>query len=261
MAGYTTLLVEAAEGIATVTVNRPDKLNALNLTVIAELTDAFLLIRNDPAVRAVVFTGAGEKAFIAGADISGLAKLDPQGARENAMRGQRLTLLMENLGKPVLAAINGFALGGGCELALACTLRLAAEGAKIGQPEVKLGIMAGYGGTQRLPRLVGRGRALELLLTGEPVDAAEALRIGLVNRVVPREKLLEETRAMARKILAAGPLAVRSTLEAVDRGLDGRLEEGMVTEADLFAACFLTRDMKEGTSAFLEKRPPKFMGQ
>jgi enoyl-CoA hydratase len=261
MPGYTTLLVETAEGLATVTVNRPDKLNALNLTVIAELTDAFVGLRGDPSVRAVLFTGAGEKAFIAGADIAGLSKLDPEGARENAVRGQRLTLLMENLGKPVLAAINGFALGGGCELALACTLRVAAEGVKIGQPEVKLGIMAGYGGTQRLPRLVGRGRALEMLLTGEPIDAAEALRIGLVNRVVPREKLLEETRALARKILAVGPLAVQRTLEAVGLGLDGPLAEGMVHEADLFAACFLTRDMKEGTSAFLEKRPPKFTAQ
>ena len=261
MAPYSTILLETADGIATVTVNRPDKLNALNLTVIAELTAAFEQLRDDPAVRAVLFTGAGEKAFIAGADIAGLSKLDPQAARENATRGQRLTLVMEGLGKPVLAAINGFALGGGCELALACTLRVAAEGVRIGQPEVKLGVICGYGGTQRLPRLVGRGRALELLLTGEPIDAAEALRIGLVNRVVPREKLIEETRAIARKILAVGPLAVRRTLEAVGRGMDGALADGMVLEADLFGACFGTRDMKEGTSAFLEKRPPKFTGQ
>ena len=261
MMAFGTILVQAQDGIATVTVHRPEKLNALNVAVIAELTSAFLALRDDPSIGAVILTGAGEKAFVAGADIAGLSTLDPQAARENASLGQRLTLLMENLGKPVLAAINGFALGGGCELALACTMRIAAEGAKLGQPEVKLGIICGYGGTQRLPRLVGRGRALELLLTGEPVDAAEALRIGLVNRVVPREKLLEEARSIARKILAVGPIAVRRTLEAVGRGLDTTLEEGMALEADLFGGCFGSQDMKEGSAAFLEKRPPRFTGQ
>lgn len=255
------LLVERDAGIATVTVNRPEKLNALDAGLIAELASIFDGLRGDADAGVVILTGAGEKAFIAGADIAGLARLDPRHARETAQTGQALTLGIERLGKPVIAAINGFALGGGCEVAMACTLRVAAEGARIGQPEVKLGIIAGYGGTQRLPRLVGKGRALELLLTGEPIDAAEALRIGLVNRVVPRERLLEEARSIARKILAVGPLAVKHTLEAVDRGLQGSLDEGLALEADLFGVCFATEDVKEGTSAFMEKRPPTFRGR
>lgn len=255
------LVVDAREGIATVTVNRPEKLNALNDAVLVELTEAFLLLQADPSVRAVILTGAGEKAFIAGADIGVLSALDPRAARENALRGQALTTLIENLGKPVLAAINGYALGGGAELALACTIRIAAEGARIGQPEVKLGIICGYGGTQRLPRLVGKGRALELLLTGEPVDALEAWRIGLVNRVVKKEALLDEARALAARILAVAPLAAQYSLEAVQRGLEGGLAEGLKLEADLFALCFSSEDMKEGTSAFLEKRPPRFKGR
>lgn len=258
MTEFTTIRVDTADAIATVTVHRPEKLNALNETVIAELTQAFERLRDDASVRAVIFTGAGDRAFIAGADIAGLAKLDPAGAVENAGKGQRLTVLMENLGKPVIAAINGFALGGGCELALACTLRVAAEGVKLGQPEVKLGIICGYGGTQRLPALVGRGRALELLLTGEPIDAAEAFRIGLVNRVVKREAVLDEARALAKKILAAGPVAVRLTLEATR---DASLDEGLKTERALFGRSFSTEDMNEGTRAFLEKRPPKFQGK
>ena len=258
MAGYSTILVESSEGITTITVNRPEKLNALNATVIAELTKAFEQLRDDVAVRVVILTGTGDKAFIAGADIAELAKLDPQGAVANAGLGQRLTVLMENLGKPVVAAINGFALGGGCELALACTIRIAAEGARLGQPEVKLGIICGYGGTQRLPRLVGPSRALELLLTGDHIDAAEAFRIGLVNKVVKREALLDEARALGKRILAAGPVAVRLTLEAV-RG--GSLDDGLRAEAELFGQAFRTEDMKEGTKAFLEKRPPKFIGK
>lgn len=261
MTSPATLRIDVRDRIATVTVNRPEKLNALNDQVIRELTAAFEGFRDDASVGAVILTGAGEKAFIAGADISDLAACDARAARENAGRGQRLTRAVEGLGKPVIAALNGFALGGGCELAMACTLRIAAETAKIGQPEVKLGIICGYGGSQRLPRLVGKGRALELLLTGEPIDAVEAHRIGLVNRVVKKESLLDEARALAAKILAAGPLAVRHTLEAVGRGLDVSLEEGLRLEADLFGLCFATEDMKEGTSAFLEKRAPRFKGK
>ena len=254
--------VETSDGVATITVSRPEKLNALNAEVLDGLRAAFERARDDAATGAVILTGAGDKAFVAGADIAALAAIDsPSTARELAKRGQSLTRLMETLGKPVIAAINGYALGGGCELALACTLRLAAEGAKIGQPEVKLGLIAGYGGTQRLPRLVGEGRALELLLTGEPVDAAEAFRIGLVNRVVPRERLLEECRALAKKIMAAGPVATRLTLEAVRRGGQLSLGEGLGLEADLFSVVAATSDMKEGTAAFLEKRPPKFQGK
>jgi enoyl-CoA hydratase/carnithine racemase len=254
--------VETSDGVATITVSRPEKLNALNAEVLDGLRAAFERARDDAGTGAVIVTGAGDKAFIAGADIGALAAIDsPSTARELAKRGQSLTRLMESIGKPVIAAINGYALGGGCELALACTLRLAAEGAKIGQPEVKLGLIAGYGGTQRLPRLVGAGRALELLLTGEPIDAAEAFRIGLVNRVVPRERLLDECRALARKIMAAGPVATRLTLEAVRRGLQLSLGEALGLEADLFGVVAATSDMKEGTAAFLEKRPPRFQGK
>lgn len=260
MAADLVLLAEQ-EGIATVTVNRPDKLNALNDEVISLLGAAFGRCRDAATIGAVILTGAGEKAFIAGADIPALSSLDPRTARETASRGQELTLLIETLGKPVLAAINGYAFGGGLEMAMACTIRLAAEGVKMGQPEVKLGLLAGYGGTQRLPRLVGRGRALELLLTGEPIDAAEAHRIGLVNRVVKRELLLDETRALAKKILAAGPIAVRYTLDAVHRGLDVPLANGLALEAELFGRIASTSDMKEGTTAFLQKRPAKFTGK
>ncbi len=255
------VLLAEQEGIATVTVNRPDKLNALNDEVISHLSEAFMRCRDSASISAVILTGAGEKAFIAGADIAVLSGLDPRTAAETATRGQQLTLLIETLGKPVLAAINGYAFGGGLEMAMACTIRLAAEGAKMGQPEVKLGLLAGYGGTQRLPRLVGKGRALELLLTGEPIDAAEAHRIGLVNRVVKKEALLEETRALAKKILAVGPVAVRHTLDAVHRGLDVPLADGLRIEAELFGQIATTSDMKEGTTAFLEKRPPKFTGK
>ena len=236
---FTTLKVEERDRIAVVTVNRPEKLNALDATVIAELTSAFEGIRDRKEIGAVILTGAGEKAFIAGADIAVLAGCDAAAARENSRRGQVLTRLVETLGKPVIAAINGFALGGGCEIALACTIRIAAEHARLGQPEVKLGLVCGYGGSQRLPRLVGRGRAMELLLTGDPIDAAEAL---------------------ARRILAVGPVAVRYMMEAADRGLDLPLEQSLLLEADYFSRCFETEDMREGTRAFLEKRAPKFRG-
>ena len=257
---FTTLKVEERDRIAVVTVNRPEKLNALDATVIAELTSAFEGIRDRKEIGAVILTGAGEKAFIAGADIAVLAGCDAAAARENSRRGQVLTRLIETLGKPVIAAINGFALGGGCEIALACTIRIASEHARLGQPEVKLGLVCGYGGSQRLPRLVGRGRAMELLLTGDPIDAAEALRIGLVNRVVKKEELLPQAEAFARRILAVGPVAVRYMMEAADRGLDLPLEQALLLEADYFSRCFETEDMREGTRAFLEKRAPKFRG-
>lgn len=257
MEQFGTIRVESGEGIGTITVNRPEKLNALNPVVISELAKAFGQLRDDASVGVVILTGAGEKAFIAGADIAELSKLDQAGALLNAGEGQRLTVLIENLRKPVIAAINGFALGGGLELAMACSIRIAAEGTKLGQPEVKLGLICGYGGTQRLPQLVGKGRALELLLTGDPIDAAEALRIGLVNRVVKREAVLEEARSIAKRILAASPLAVRSTLEAV--GSTG--EAGLRAEQSLFGQCFRTEDVREGTKAFLEKRPPRFTGR
>jgi enoyl-CoA hydratase len=258
---YENLTVASRDGIAVVTVNRPDKLNALNARTVEELDAAFSSLGADPGVSGVILTGAGEKAFVAGADIAELRALGPREAHEVAGRGQRVFARIERLPKPVIAAVNGFALGGGCELALACHLRVASENARLGTPEVKLGLMCGYGGTQRLPRLVGRGRALEILLTGEMVDAAEALRIGLVNRVVPKDKLLAEAEGLLKKMLANGPVAVRYTLEAVASGLEMPLEEGQNLEAALFGVLCTTEDMKEGTSAFLEKRPAQFKGK
>jgi enoyl-CoA hydratase len=212
-------------------------------------------------VRGVILTGAGEKAFVAGADIAELSRQTPVESKQLAQRGQRLLDRLEQLGKPVIAAINGFALGGGCELVMACHVRIAAEHARFGTPEVKLGLMCGYGGTQRLPRLVGKGRALEMLLTGEMVDAAEAYRLGLVNRVVPKERLLDEARALLGKMLANGPLALAHTLEAVQTGLQLPFEQAEQLEASLFALLASTQDMQEGTKAFLEKRPARFQGK
>ena len=256
----TTLLFELGEGIARVTINRPDKLNALNATVIEELGDAVTRIETDAAVRGVILTGAGQKAFVAGADISELANQGPVEGKARSLRGQQVFRRLESCGKPVIAAVNGFALGGGCELAMACHIRIAAEHAKFGQPEVKLGIGPGYGGTVRLPRLVGRGLALELLLTGGMIDAAEAYRIGLVNRVVPGERLIGEAEVMLRAILENGPLAIRACLEAVDAGLEMRIDQALLLEANLFGLLSSTADMKEGTKAFLEKRKPAFKG-
>jgi len=256
-----TLLVATNDGVCTVTVNRPDKLNALNAQVMRELDALFEALAADPQVKGVILTGAGEKAFVAGADIAELNAQSPIDGKEHTLRGQRVLERIEGLGKPVIAAVNGFALGGGCEIAMACHLRVASENAKLGTPEVKLGIMCGYGGTQRLPRLVGRGRALELLLTGEMIDAQEAWRIGLVNRVVPRPKLLEESEALLRKMLANGPVSLRSVIEAVNSGLEMPFAEGQHLEATLFGLVCTTEDMKEGTKAFLEKRPPKFQNK
>jgi enoyl-CoA hydratase len=258
---YDNLLVQTRDAVAVVTVNRPDKLNALNDRTVDELDAAFAAMQGDAGVRGVILTGAGEKAFVAGADIAELATQSPVDGKERSIRGQRVLDRIENLGKPVVAAVNGFALGGGCELALACHVRVASENARLGTPEVKLGIMCGYAGSQRLPRLVGKGRALELLLTGEMVDAQEALRIGLVNRVVPREKLLEESEALLRKMLANGPVSLRFTLEAVNAGLEMPFAEAQYLEATLFGLICTTEDMKEGTKAFLEKRPAKFQGR
>lgn len=258
---YETLLFEKRDGIGFITVNRPQKLNALNRLVLEELDSGFRSVAADDEVRAVIVTGAGEKAFVAGADINELAEQTPLSGREMAARGQRLFDFIENLGKPVVAAVNGYALGGGCELAMACTLRVASENARFGQPEVKLGIVPGYGGSQRLARLVGKGRALELILTGEPITAEEAYRIGLVNQVTPAGKLLAAAEGLVRKILANAPLAVRFAIEAVNHGLEMTQAEGQFLEANLFSLCCATEDMKEGTRAFLEKRAPKFSGK
>ncbi len=258
---YTTLLIDRTDdGIATVTVNRPDKLNALNAAVIADIATLAQAIRDDDTIRAVIITGAGPKAFVAGADIAELSAIEGNDGKAFAERGQAAFRALETAGKPVIAAVNGFALGGGCELAMACHIRLASPNAKFGQPEVKLGVIPGYGGTVRLPRLVGRGRALELLLTGAMIDAEEAHRIGLVNRVVAAESLLDEARAMARIIIQMGPLAVHRTLESVDAGLDVSVDMAMAQEAEHFGATCVTHDRVEGTRAFMEKRPPAFRG-
>ena len=248
-------------GVALVTVNRPEKLNALSGEVVSELKSAFEHIVAEREIRAAIVTGAGEKAFVAGADINELAALSAFEAREYALRGQQAFRILESTAKPSVAAVNGYALGGGLELAMACTVRFAAETAKLGQPEVKLGIIPGYGGTQRLPRLVGRGRALELLLSGDPVSAAEAHRIGLVNAVVAPAELLNYSRAWLLKVLANGPLALGLVVEAVDVGLDCGLEEGLRFEAAAFGVTAATEDRREGTRAFLEKRRPAFAGK
>jgi len=258
---YQTLLVDVRDGIATITINRPDKLNALNDQVVADLRTAVAALQADAAVKGIILTGAGPKAFVAGADIGDLAKQGVMDGRARALSGQAVLNALETMGKPVLAAVNGFALGGGCELAMACHIRIAAENAKFGQPEVGLGITPGYGGTQRLPRLVGKGRALHLLLSGERIDAQEALRIGLVTKVVPADQLMVEAEKLMRTILANGPVAVALTIEAVHQGLEMTLAEGLQLEANAFGLVASTQDMKEGLTAFLEKRPAKFEGR
>lgn len=257
---FENLRIEPRDGIAFLTIHRPEKLNALNARTLVELTEAFDAIAKDTSVGAVILTGAGEKAFVAGADIAELATLNALNGAEGARIGQRVFDRIETCGKPTIAAINGYALGGGCELALSCTLRLASENAKIGLPEVSLGIIPGYGGTQRLSRLIGRARAAEMILTGDPVDAVTAERIGLVNRVVPRERLLPEAEALAKRILSRGPRAVSAALEAIRHGLDTSLAQGLDHEAVLFGALAATKDMHEGLQAFLEKRKPAFTG-
>jgi len=255
---YQNLRIEDRDGVRWITVNRPEKLNALNVATVGELEGAVQEAEADGAVVAVVVTGAGDKAFVAGADIAELRELGPVGAKEFALRGQRVFSRIERLTKPVVAAVNGYALGGGCELAMACHLRVASASAVLGQPEVKLGLIPGYGGTQRLARLVGRGRALEILLTGRNVDAAEAERIGLVNRVVDPVALTQGVDELLGAILRNGPLAVSHCLEAVAHGLDMTLDDGCMLEATLFGVGAASPEMREGTSAFLEKRRPRF---
>jgi enoyl-CoA hydratase len=258
---YENILFETSDQIARITFNRPAVLNALNFKTVAELGAALDVVRDDDGIRAVILTGSGEKAFVAGADIKELAVQLPVGGRETSLRGQEVFHRLETLGKPSVAAINGFALGGGCELALACTIRIASRTARLGQPEVKIGILPGYGGSQRLARLCGKGVAHELILTGEMISAEEALRIGLVNRVVEPADLLATAEGIAKKIIANAPLAVKFSMEAIERGYEMPQEEGMFLEATLFGLCCATGDMREGTHAFVEKRPAKFQGK
>ncbi|MFZ0798580.1 MAG: enoyl-CoA hydratase-related protein [Terriglobales bacterium] len=258
---YENILFEKKNAIAYVTINRPKVLNALNMATMEELGAAFLDIRTDASIRVAILTGAGEKAFVAGADIGELAQRDPVSGKEYAHRGQAVLDLIENLGKPVIACVNGFALGGGCELALACTMRLASDNAKLGQPEVKLGIMPGYGGSQRLPRLVGKGLAMQMVLAGDMITAQEAHRIGLVNEVTTAAELIPRAEAIAAKIIANAPLAVQYAMDAVNKGMEMTLAEGLYLEAALFGVCCATEDKKEGTTAFLEKREAQFKGK
>jgi enoyl-CoA hydratase len=259
--GYENILYEKRDGIGYLTFNRPKVLNALNRKTVEELRDALLDARTDESVRVLILTGAGEKSFVAGADIGELAVQTPVQGKEFSLYGQSVFHLLETMGKPSICAINGFALGGGCELALSCTIRIACKAAKLGQPEVKLGILPGYGGTQRLARLCGKGVAHELCLTGEMITAEEAQRIGLVNRIYELAELIPAAEAMAKKIIANGPIAVKYTMEAIERGTEMPLEEGLFLEATLFGVACATEDMREGTKAFLEKRTAQFKGK
>ena len=255
------IMYQKKGAFAYVTVNRPKVLNALNKATWADLRTAFEDARDDAAVRGVILTGAGDKAFIAGADISELARVTAFEAEQSSRFGQEVLDLIEDLGKPVIAAVNGFALGGGCETAMACTIRIAAEHAQFGQPEVKLGLVPGGGGTQRLPRLVGKGRALQLILSGGMISAQEAYRIGLVNEIVPATDLITRAEAILKQISANAPIAVKFALEVTNKGLETSQSEGLLLEASYFGLCAATEDKKEGTSAFLEKRPPQFHGR
>lgn len=258
---YDNLLIERDGAVAIVTINRPRVLNALDAPTLDALRRAILDLKSDEGVRSLVLTGAGDRAFVAGADINELAVQTPTTGREHALKGQHVFDLIENMGKPVIAAINGYALGGGCELAMACTLRLAADNARLGLPEITLGILPGYAGTQRLSRLVGKGKALELILTGSPIGADEAARVGLVNRVVPAADLLAEARKLAAELADRAPVATRYIINAINAGLDMPFAEACVHEATLFGLVAATEDMREGTRAFLEKRRPVFKGR
>jgi len=255
---YETIAYEAKDRIALVTINRPDKLNALNLQAKSELKKIFEQIKNDPNIDIVILTGSGEKAFVAGTDIAELTELDTGTGKTFAESGQSVFNLIENLGKPVIAAVNGYALGGGCELALACHIRIASENAKFGQPEVNLGVIPGYGGTQRLARLIGKGWAMEMILTGDQIDAQEALKVGLVNKVVPLAELIKTAEAVAQKIISKGQVAIRLALKAINMTQETNLTDGLALEASLFGVCCGSEDFKEGTKAFLEKRKPAF---
>jgi enoyl-CoA hydratase len=255
------LLIERDGGVALVTFNRPSVLNAINAPTLDALRRVILELQRDETVRVVILTGSGDKAFVAGADINEITAQTPTTGREHALTGQHVLSLIENMGKPVIAAINGYALGGGCELAMACTLRVIADTAKIGLPEITLGILPGYGGTQRLARLVGKGKAMELILTGSPIGADEAMRIGLVNRVVPAAELMAVVRSLAGELAKNAPIAMRYIISAINEGLEMPFGEACVYEATLFGIVASTEDMREGTRAFLEKRRPSFKGR
>jgi len=258
---YDNVKVDVRDGLLVVTIDRPKVLNALNAQTVEEIYHVFAAARDDETVKAVILTGGGEKAFVAGADINELAMKTPITGKETSERGQFILSFIETFPKPVIAAINGFALGGGCELALACHIRIASEKAQIGLPEVTLGIIPGYGGTQRMARLLGKGKALELICTGDRIGAAEAERIGLVNKVVPAEQLMTAAEEMARKIMSRGPLAIRAAIEAVIRGSEMPMHEGEFLEATLFGLLCASEDTKEGMNAFLEKRTAQFKGK
>lgn len=258
---FKNILFEAKNKIAYLTLNRPDKMNALNWQTMQELQQALTSVKDDANVGGVILTGSGEKAFAAGADIGELAQQTPVSAKEFSLQSQEILRFIERFPKPIIAAVNGFCLGGGSELALACHMRVASEKAKFGQPEVNLGIMCGNGGTQRLPRLIGKGRAIELLITGNMIDANEAYRLGWVNYVMPPDKLITKCEEILQTVFKKGPVAVKLTLEAVIHGLEMTLEEGVQLESNLFGMCFSTEDMKEGTKAFLEKRSANFQGK
>jgi enoyl-CoA hydratase len=261
MPGFDNICLEKDDTIAIVTINRPKALNALNRATLAEIAVALEDIRDDARISGLIITGGGNRAFVAGADITEIASISAVEAADFTRRGQAVFDLLESLGKPSVAAVNGFALGGGCELAMACTLRLATQSAVFGQPEVKLGVTPGFGGTQRLPRLVGKGRALQMILTADPIDAQEAYRIGLVNEISTAEKLLERAKEILRKIALNAPLAVRFSIEAVNRGLQCSQAEGLAIESALFAVCASSQDKKEGTAAFMDKRQAQFTGR
>jgi enoyl-CoA hydratase len=258
---FDTLLIQTADQIARVTLNRPDMLNALNRQVITELSAAMEQLRADDAIRGVIITGSGDTAFAVGADIDALAQLTPAEAKALAREGQALMDMIESLGKPVIAALNGYAIGAGCELALACTMRIAADQARLAQPEARIGLIPGFGGTQRLPRLIGKGRALQMILSGDMMDAQEACRIGLVDEIVPKKKLIDRAEAILWTIATNAPLAIRFALEAVNAGFEMTQAQGLEREADLFALAAATEDAKEGTAAFVENRKPRFTGR
>lgn len=259
--GFQTIELQIAGGIATITLNRPKALNALNLELAGELEQAVCQVRDDPAVRVVVITGAGDKAFAAGADITEFKEMSPVDAWAFTQQIQRVYLEIERLPKPVIAAVNGYALGGGCELMMACDIAYASDRAKIGQPEINLGIIPGAGGTQRLARLIGKQRAKELVLTGDMISAQEAWNLGLLNKVVPSDQLMIEVKKLAEKLVAKGAVALKAAKQAIEEGCDIGLERGLANEGKLFALCFATEDKNEGVNAFLEKRPPNFKGK